>query len=212
MPKVLVVCIGPHSYGKYKSNFQAVREEFISTFGSDKDRDKLNRSRVLHYIRDGVRVLFANVNEWIDSITNATSDPYYFRWDETQDRLRIGEKRGSWIMHGTGQGDFGRHPISVSESSTVQMNRLCEICSLNNIKIIIRIMPSRADEIKEKEAVEKLHTYLQELTSTWPNLTISEPIILNWEDECFHDNVHLNAEGAERMTELLTAEINKTIK
>ncbi len=133
-----------------------------------------------------------------------------FQFGEKQKRLTA-EKRGSEIFHGSGK-DFGRHPISVAESSTEQMRRLCEICSLNNIKVIIGIMPSRADEIKEKECVAKLRAYLQELKSTWPHLSISEPIILNWEDECFYDNIHLNSEGAERMTDLLAAEINNAFK
>jgi len=150
---------------------------------------------------------------WFHSmkIFNAGS---FYRWDETQNRIRNDELRGSWILQGSASPgkEVGHHPISISEFATMHMKRLCEKCSLNNIRIIIRIMPYVSGEIKEDGSVDKLYAFFQELKSIWPNLSVSQPMILNWDDDLFFDNVHLNAQGAERMANVLTVEINKNVK
>jgi len=214
-PKILILCLGPNSYRKYDGVFQGPKENFINAFGSERDKDELNlnRSRVLHYTRKGVRILIARINMWFHSMTTINARSYY-RWDETQNRVRNGEQRGSLILRGFASPgkDLGHHPISISEFATMHMKRLCEKCSLNNIRIIIRIMPVKNGEIKEDGSIEKLGAYFRELKSIWPNLSVSQPMILNWDDDLFYDNVHLNAQGAERMANVLTVEINKNVK
>jgi len=39
-PKILILCIGSRSYRKFDEAFQGSREKFISTFGSERDKDR----------------------------------------------------------------------------------------------------------------------------------------------------------------------------
>lgn len=91
------------------------------------------------------------------------------------------------------------------------LDKIFEICSKNNIRIIYQAMPMNeaSHNALTKEYVDGYVDLMKKMKGKYPTATINSEI-LKYKNNCFGDCSHMNSDGAEKMTNYIKEKYFKT--
>jgi hypothetical protein len=217
-PRLIVVCILPSELtpGDLKywpQEERDVRSRFLWCYGPGTE-DMRPHNSFLYHTQVGFKYTYGLLVGGFDRFAN---EPVPCRGGETYRTLQdvVTKERGYWepparrkaFTAARGQAT-GRDPFRVSDEFMKDFSKLLRLLADHGIPVLIRFAPWL---YSTSDYSPTIRAWAEELESKNPQVVVARPEVLVYHPSLFHDAGHLNGEGADEFTRLVSEEVRQVL-